>query len=344
MAVTPTSTDEDLKGDHGHKKLFNKYGVQVSFKKIKRNAAGEITGIKASFKSDNGKKGVYAVSGAEPISDFVFEISLDQNEQVTGAAFKAAKSKSKVAKGYKSTRVVVRNEEGEIMTENVFGGSDENIFIIKDAKGKLLSENVFGGSDDKNILVVRTGQKQSDSIRVAIRAEFDEDFLIDSEEKIELLVKKAKDMKEKALGLKERIAISEAVEKVLNEKGKSLEEAAEEIVSGVWVSKDSGPKKHKIIQIKNLKAAKEQKAAKKQKVAKDQKMILVKGAANSWTAEGKNKPLFVIDGKIMDKGKNLNEIDPDSIERINVLKDKAAQEKYGDKGANGVIEIVTKKE
>ncbi len=71
---------------------------------------------------------------------------------------------------------------------------------------------------------------------------------------------------------------------------------------------------------------------------------MVKGAANSWTAEGKNQPLIVMDGKIMDKGKNLNEIDPDSIESINVLKGKSAEEKYGDKGANGVIEIVTKKE
>ena len=121
IAVTPTSTDEDLKGDHGYKTFFKEFGVQVSFKKIKRNAGGEITGIKASFKSDNGKKGVYAVSGTEPISDFVFEVSLDQNDQLTEAAFKAAKSKSKVAKGYKSSRVVVRNEEGEILTENVYG-------------------------------------------------------------------------------------------------------------------------------------------------------------------------------------------------------------------------------
>jgi outer membrane receptor protein involved in Fe transport len=70
----------------------------------------------------------------------------------------------------------------------------------------------------------------------------------------------------------------------------------------------------------------------------------VKRKANSWTAEDKNQPLIVIDGKIMEKGKNLNEIDPDGIESINVLKGKSAKEKYGNKGINGVIEIVTKKE
>lgn len=371
VAVTPTSTDDDLKGDNGYKKLFNKYGVQLSFKNINRNAGGEITGIKASFKSYNGKKGVYAVSGTEPINDFVFEVSLDQKMQLTDAAFKAAQTKSKVAKGYKSSRVVVRNEDDEIMTENVYGSNDENIFIFKDSerntltekwlgkegdsvffvkglRGKVVSENILG-SEGKNILVVRTGQKDSDSLMVTVRSQFDEDFLIDSEEKIELLVKKAREMKEKAVGLKERIAISEEIEKVLNEEGEILEETAEEIVSGLWVSKDSGPKKHKVIQIKNLKAAKEQQATKEQKAVKEQKdgyetKIVVKRKANSWTAEGKNKPLIVMDGKIMDKGKNLNEIDPDSIESINVLKGKSAQEKYGDKGANGVIEIVTKKE
>jgi TonB-dependent SusC/RagA subfamily outer membrane receptor len=377
VAVTPTSTDDDLKGDHGYKKLFNKYGVRLSFKNINRNAAGKITGIKASFKSDNGKKGVYAVSGTEPISDFVFEVSLDQKMQLTDAAFKAAKSKHKsvIVKGRGNSKVIVMNEDGALLTENIHGDSDENVLIIKDSEGSTLTEKWLGKEGDsiffvkslsgkvvsenilesegKNILVVRTGQKDSDSLMVTVRAEFDEDFLIDSEEKIELLVKKAREMKEEASEMKKEL-LEFKIEAIEfqdkegalfkdNEEGESLEETAEEIVSGLWVSKDSGPKKHKVIQIKNLKAAKEQKAAKGQKDGYETK-IVVKGKANSWTAEGKNKPLIVMDGKIMDKGKNLNEIDPNNIESINVLKGKSAQEKYGDKGANGVIEIVTKKE
>jgi len=148
---------------------------------------------------------------------------------------------------------------------------------------------------------------------------------------------------EKALELKERIEVSEAAEWNLNEKGGSLEEEAEEMVSGLWVSEDRDQKKHKVIKIKNLKATKEQKDAKEQKDGYETK-IVVKRKANSWTAEDKNQPLIVIDGKIMEKGKNLNEIDPDGIESINVLKGKPAKEKYGNKGINGVIEIVTKKE
>lgn len=56
----------------------------------------------------------------------------------------------------------------------------------------------------------------------------------------------------------------------------------------------------------------------------------------------KNKPLVVVDGVIM-KDLDLNIINPNTIEAINVLKGDKAFAKYAEKGANGVIEIITKK-
>ena len=56
----------------------------------------------------------------------------------------------------------------------------------------------------------------------------------------------------------------------------------------------------------------------------------------------KNKPLVVVDGVIM-KDLDLNIINPNTIEAINVLKGDKALAKYAEKGANGVIEIITKK-
>jgi len=53
-------------------------------------------------------------------------------------------------------------------------------------------------------------------------------------------------------------------------------------------------------------------------------------------------PLYVIDTKVQENNFNLNSIAPDNIERIDVLKDKSATEKYGEKGKQGVIEITTK--
>jgi N-acetylmuramoyl-L-alanine amidase len=51
--------------------------------------------------------------------------------------------------------------------------------------------------------------------------------------------------------------------------------------------------------------------------------------------------LFVINDKIS-TNKKAKQLDPNSIESINVLKDKEAINKYGDKGKKGVIEITTK--
>lgn len=52
------------------------------------------------------------------------------------------------------------------------------------------------------------------------------------------------------------------------------------------------------------------------------------------------KPLFVIDGKLVEDVSNL---EPDDIESITVLKGKSAKAIYGSKSKNGVVEIKTKK-
>jgi len=53
------------------------------------------------------------------------------------------------------------------------------------------------------------------------------------------------------------------------------------------------------------------------------------------------KPLYVIDGIIKTES-DLKNILPDNIESVQVLKDKNATVKYGDKGKHGVVEIITK--
>jgi len=60
-------------------------------------------------------------------------------------------------------------------------------------------------------------------------------------------------------------------------------------------------------------------------------------------SDGDEKPLFVIDGK-ESKEKDMKKLDPSEIKSMNVLKGKMAEEKYGKKGKNGVVEITTKKE
>jgi TonB family protein len=58
-----------------------------------------------------------------------------------------------------------------------------------------------------------------------------------------------------------------------------------------------------------------------------------------------NDPLVVVDGVITNI--DIDKIDPATIESVNVLKDKSATnkpatDKYGEKGKNGVVEVLTK--
>jgi len=57
---------------------------------------------------------------------------------------------------------------------------------------------------------------------------------------------------------------------------------------------------------------------------------------------GSNDPLIILDG-IPYEGGNLNDINPDEVASIDILKDASATAIYGSRGSNGVILITTKK-
>lgn len=58
--------------------------------------------------------------------------------------------------------------------------------------------------------------------------------------------------------------------------------------------------------------------------------------------EASNEPLIVVDG-VMDAVGGLNEINPDDIESITILKDASSTAIYGSRGANGVILLTTRR-
>lgn len=70
---------------------------------------------------------------------------------------------------------------------------------------------------------------------------------------------------------------------------------------------------------------------------KDQSTIRIRGIG---TFNGNQEPLFLVDGIQVD---NYNNIDPNEIENVTILKDASSTAVYGIRGANGVIIITTKK-
>ena len=70
--------------------------------------------------------------------------------------------------------------------------------------------------------------------------------------------------------------------------------------------------------------------------------MVVVGFGKQDDAASAKRPLFVVDGVAMDYEK-VRGINPDNISGMEILKDKAAIEKYGEKAKNGVVVIHTKK-
>jgi beta-lactamase regulating signal transducer with metallopeptidase domain len=65
-----------------------------------------------------------------------------------------------------------------------------------------------------------------------------------------------------------------------------------------------------------------------------------KDSNDIFSANGKNQPLFIVD-EIIQEASYVRDMDPETIESLEVLKDKQALQ-YGDKGKYGVIRIYTK--
>lgn len=66
--------------------------------------------------------------------------------------------------------------------------------------------------------------------------------------------------------------------------------------------------------------------------------IVIRGPANA----GGREPLIVVDGRVLQDNREAQQIAPDQIERLDVLKGPAAVDRYGAPGANGAILITTR--
>ena len=62
----------------------------------------------------------------------------------------------------------------------------------------------------------------------------------------------------------------------------------------------------------------------------------------SYLEKKKQNPLYIVEEKEVTE-EFIRELKPDDVESVTVLKNKSANEKYGEKGKNGVIEIKLKK-
>jgi hypothetical protein len=85
-----------------------------------------------------------------------------------------------------------------------------------------------------------------------------------------------------------------------------------------------------------------QKGDKNVKILNSDDVNVISDSSVKVITTGDENPLFFVDGKEVSK-KEMEAIDPDTIESVNVLKGDKAVEKHGKKAKDGVVEITLKK-
>ena len=304
-------------------------GITLKFKSIKRNSAGEITAIKVEVNSKTSNAS-YNVKTHETIDPII--ISIDN----------------------KGNNISIGNAKQDKTGEN------DIVIISKSPKSKkhkiIKSSTHFFTDDDDTVVIVDSDSMDSSLLRIKkgsgentlfFKTKKDRTKLFYDDEDV-FIIKKNKDHKkglwtnedEHVFKLKTcKTDSTKIVIKAVNGKdpiyivnGKELTKAEFEELHPNHTESISVFKGNKAKSIFGEKGD-------------DGVVVIEKKNDHNITIDldhdEDNEPLFIIDGE--ETRKNIKDLDPDTIESINVLKGDAAIKKYGSKAEYGVIEITTKK-
>ena len=338
VRIEPSSSNAEL--EDGYLNVFDVYGVDLKFRRIKRNAQGLITGIKASFETNNGKSGEYAVSGSDPIAPFEFFVKMEPNDKITDAGFISAPNKAK------KDRLVVRagNLDKDSVVVTLMSELDENDVIDSEEKiselvekaqkmkQKALEVRVMGKAvAAKTEKAIEKAHKKVMKMTIDNLSYTDKDsneFVFFSNDSLDI----AGDRLKKAAIFINGTSFSGDT---INFEYKTIKDIDFDLVLPDSTATSLGGMKageNGIFVINTLGDTD----------ASEAREIKIR-SKKRWFEGDKNQPLYIIDGKAQLTSSPVKDLDPNEIESISVLKGKAAIKKYGAKGENGVIEIITKK-
>ncbi|MCX2720550.1 M56 family metallopeptidase [Lentiprolixibacter aurantiacus] len=274
--------DKDYTQDQMDKDIafMKERNITLKFKGVKRNSAGEITAITATYKTDKGQSGSYSLNGDEPIAPFAFQIDGDADNQTLGFYAHSGKHKAHSIGSNMTKKIIVEVD-------------DDDLHEGKHKKHKVVRLN----SGDKDVHTwVHSGDGEAKEIRVEIK------------DGKKVVFVDGKEVSEDELGLIKGKGQKIKIKKLKKGEGEN-----------VFIIKDSD-EDHDI------------------------EVIEKEGNGFFFVDSGKGEePLFIVDGKEMDRAEFKSNLSPNQIEKVEVLKGDKATEKYGDKARDGVIVITTKK-
>jgi hypothetical protein len=347
LHITSNSTEKELNAE---KDFFKEeYNLEMNFSEIATDKNNELIAIKVELKDKEGIRKVNQIEGESPIKPFT--------------VFAEKDSKNKLNFGF-SANINKASKRHFDLVNGIKGAKKENIAVIEDNNFWSINNAKKNGS---NCLIIINGTKQTeDNI---IKIPLDEEILAQvtlepaaamkkygSEGRNGAMLittgKQKKSNPEKSdevedLGLFHKNENQLNLERIdptnITGTKKSTKTKIVEVVSsefeGIPIKTD--------IYIDGIKV--DQKELDKLDPSIIEKMDVTKNGKESTikiiSKNSKGIPdgvTIFVDGKKTSK-KELDKMDSNLIESVNVLKGKNALDKYGEDGANGVIDIITKK-
>ncbi|MBP1838824.1 M56 family metallopeptidase [Formosa algae] len=315
--ISKDNTDEYLES---LVESFKSKDVILKIKNVKRNAANEIISITIDAKSKNSEI-TYKKDSDSPIS--AIKITLNIDEKTLGISAEKTNSDIVFTASKNASKVDTNNKDAFIVQT-----SDGSSITLKKLNEDLSDSNVMYISEDGKRTHVTT---RSTRTVVEETQETYETNSPDEQDKNTTVVQENSTATVTSNNAKSILYFLDD-KKITPEEMKAIDP---ETIAEVNVLKDQ------------LTIDKYGDDAKDGVI----KIILKKDSDNIETSTQSkntetNKPtnfLIFIDG--VDKtGTPLNDINPDTIESMNVLRGNAATEKYGDKAKEGVIELTLKKD
>lgn len=310
--------------------------ISFKFKKLKYNSNNEIIGINILVKDKNGNPSNFSQKSDFPIKPIMLNINskgalslgnVSGMDNIHNVLFSSG-----VATEYKNV-IIKSGKKGD--TEVISGGENNGLVIVteEDGENKTFTVTV---DDNKDI---QLGDSKNKNYSVWVSADNDSTALTvggDKKKSYTYTIKKVHGENDIIVGHdgssdsdKKMIFISEG-----EIEGDSTKIREVKIIN----VEGENDKNHKVI-------IKEGKSTNKNSfiIKIDEDKIDASHNKNIIYRSKSNKtPLLILDGKEMKDG-NIDDIDPNDIESLSVLKGEKAIKKYGDKGKDGVIEITTKK-
>ncbi|MDT0622227.1 M56 family metallopeptidase [Croceitalea vernalis] len=332
LDIDKTSKTEDLNSEAD---FLAKRGVIIKFKGIKRNNSGDITAIKVSYDNGSKDKGKYEQKNTEGISPFKIKINFQDGESAKITVNQGQEKQNMIFVSDQGNSKVINLHKNDAHDNVWISSNDSDTSILKINKSKSGEVIFLNGEKTTREALANEGKIEkmlvkfinNDSVNLQVDTKIIhmgfKDSLVNTSEEVHLI----EDDEE---GNKKYIIIKSAEGEMLSEDTNSL--IKEDII--LKMNKTStNDKSDKDKNVFILKKSDDHAAI---KVDEKAGFVFI-------DTDSQEKPIYFIDGKEV-SGKIMEELSPDDIATINVLKGDAAEKKYGDKAKNGVVEITTKKE